>query len=149
MMSRAIHWSILLFLLPSLWSCGQQNPRIEFGKAECAHCRMNVVDQKFGAALTTVKGRQYVFDDLSCMVQFVGKGTVAEDQVAGWYVCDHAHPGQLIDATQALYLHGPEYRSPMRGDMAAFARGAERDQAASGKEAKHLDWKAARSVLQE
>ena len=149
MMSRAIHWSFLLFLLPSLWSCGQQTPRIEFGKAECAHCRMNVVDQKFGAALTTVKGRQYVFDDLSCMVQFVAKGTVAEDQVSGWYVCDHAHPGQLIDATQALYLHGPEFRSPMRGDVAAFSKGAERDQAASSKEAKPLGWKGARAVLQE
>lgn len=149
MMSRAFHWSFLLFLLPSLWSCGQQAPRIEFGKAECAHCRMNVVDRKFGAALTTVKGRQYVFDDLSCMVQFVAKGTVAEGQVAGWYVCDHAHPGQLIDATQALFLHGPGFRSPMRGDVAAFAKGAERDQAASGMEVKPLDWKGARAVLQE
>lgn len=139
----------LLLLLMTLWSCGQQPPRIDFGKAECAHCRMNVVDDKFGAAITTVKGRQYVFDDIACMVHFVAKGTVAEDQVAGWYVCDHAHPGALIDATKAHYLHGQSFRSPMRGDVAAFATDGDRDKAAAGQDARPLDWTGARALLEE
>ncbi|MBL7965160.1 MAG: nitrous oxide reductase accessory protein NosL [Flavobacteriales bacterium] len=139
----------MFLLVPALWSCGQQAPTIDFGRAECAHCRMNVVDKQFGAALTTLKGRQYVFDDISCMVHFVQKGTVAEGQVAAWYVCDHAHPGVLVDATNAFYLHGPAFRSPMRGDVAAFAAAADREKAAAEGNADAMDWERARNFLKE
>ena len=140
---------LLLLLATTAASCGQQEaPKIDLGKAECAHCRMNVVDGKFGAAITTQKGRQYVFDDIACMVQYVTKGTVAEEQVAAWYVCDHARPGKLVDATQAFYLHGPAFRSPMRGDVAAFSTEEERSNAAMNGEAEMLDWTAVRELVQ-
>lgn len=128
-------------------SCGQAQPSIEFGKAECAHCRMNVVDKQFGAALVTLKGRQYVFDDISCMVHYVKAGTVAESQVAAWYVCDHARPGTLIDASTALYLHGPAFRSPMRGDVAAFATEDTRKRATVEGKSEAMDWQAVRELL--
>ena len=114
---------ILFIALIALLSCDTSaQPTIDFGKAECAHCRMNVVDRQFGAALVTEKGRQYVFDDVSCMVHFVAKGTVAEGQVSRLVrVRSCRIPARLIDATTALYLHGPGFRSPMRGDVAAFA----------------------------
>jgi copper chaperone NosL len=141
--------SLLPLLVLALFSCGQSEPSIDFGKAECAHCRMNVVDRQYGAALVTEKGRQYVFDDVSCMVHFVEKGTVAEGQVKAWYVCDHAKPGTLIDATTALYLHGPAFRSPMRGDVAAFANAAKRAKAAAQGEAEPMDWTTVRLLLAE
>jgi copper chaperone NosL len=139
--------TVTLLLAITLLSCGQQEVSIDFGKAECAHCRMNVVDKQFGAALTTLKGRQYVFDDVSCMVQYVAKGIVAEAQVADWYVCDHARPGSLIDATSAFYLHGPAFRSPMRGDVAAFATEATRQRATVEGKSETLDWNAVRQLL--
>jgi len=134
--------SFLLFLpfLVSFASCGQTVPQIDYGKAECGHCRMTVVDQRFAAALVTKAGRQYVFDGPECMVPFVAKGTVAESQVASWYVCDHAHPGTLLDATKAYYVQGPAFRSPMRGDVAAFATTAERDAAQARDGGDKLDW---------
>jgi hypothetical protein len=78
---------LLPLLVVALVSCGQSQPSIDFGKAECAHCRMNVVDRQYGAALVTEKGRQYVFDDVSCMLQFVANGTVAEGQVQELGMC--------------------------------------------------------------
>lgn len=138
---------LLLLLATTFASCGQQEPQIDFGKAECAHCRMNVVDKKFGAAIITQKGRQYVFDDISCMVLHVESGTIAEDQVATWSVCDHANPGKLIDATSAFYLHGPQFRSPMRGDVAAFSTEEARKSAAANGESEAMDWNAARALL--
>jgi copper chaperone NosL len=134
-------------LLPALVACGQQEPSIDFGKAECAHCRMNVVDEQFGAALVTVKGRQYVFDDISCMVGHVDAGTIAENQVAAWYVCDHTDPGSLLDATRALYLHGPSFRSPMRGDVAAFSNLEMRDRARVKDIDQALDWQEVRELM--
>ena len=145
-MKRSLPLLALLFSI-ALFACGQPEVRIDFGKAECAHCRMNVVDKQFGAALTTQKGRQYVFDDIACMVHFVEAGTVAEDQVAGWHVCDHAAPGTLIDATTAFYLHGPAFRSPMRGDVAAFATGAARDKAQADDTSEPLDWSGVHASL--
>lgn len=144
-MKRSIPLLTLLFSI-TLIACGQPELQVDFGKAECAHCRMNVVNKQYGAAITTAKGRQYVFDDISCMVQFVHVGTVAEAQVSGWHVCDHSKPGALIDATTAFYLHGPAFRSPMRGDVAAFPSEAGRDKAkAEGTEP--LDWNAVRQKL--
>lgn len=140
---------LILVIGLMLFSCAPPEPVIDFGKAECAHCRMNVVDRQYGAALVTVKGRQYVFDDVSCMVHFVAKGTVAEAQVAAWYVCDHAAPGTLIDASSALYLHGPAFRSPMRGDVAAFSDEQARKAAAGKGDAEAMDWPAVRRLLTE
>ncbi|MBK9764940.1 MAG: nitrous oxide reductase accessory protein NosL [Flavobacteriales bacterium] len=139
--------TLLFFLSLALFSCGQTTPSIDFDHAECAHCRMNVVDRQFGAAIITLKGRQYVFDDVGCMIQHVGSGTIAESQVANWYVCDHARPGVLIDATTARYVNGPGFRSPMRGDAAAFATEAERTIALQEKGGEELDWKQLREVL--
>jgi len=136
-----------LLLGLTLLACGQSAVEIRFGQAECAHCRMNVVDKQYAAAITTVKGRQYVFDDLACMVQHVHSGSVAEDQVAAWYVCDHSAPGTLIDATTAFYLHGPAFRSPMRGDMAAFSTATARDERKSEGATEELDWPAVRAKL--
>ena len=52
-------------------SCSVGEPKINYGHDECAHCRMNVMAQKYAAAITTMKGRSYVFDDPECMVPFV------------------------------------------------------------------------------
>ena len=60
----------------------------------------------------TVKGRQYVFDDVQCMIQYVAKGDIAEDQVAAWYVCDHAHPGVLIDAHKSTLRQRSRFSKP-------------------------------------
>ncbi|HPF90334.1 MAG TPA: nitrous oxide reductase accessory protein NosL [Flavobacteriales bacterium] len=129
------------------FSCSQVDPTIDFGRSECAHCRMNVVDRQFAAAISTNKGRQYVFDDVSCMVRFVEAGNVAEEQVAAWRVCDHSAPGVLIDATTAFYLHGPAFRSPMRGDVAAFLTEDQCRKAQVGSEDGPLDWTAVRTTL--
>jgi copper chaperone NosL len=137
-----------LVLMGSGCSVGQ--PDIKYGADECAHCRMNVVDAKFGAALQTVKGRNYVFDAPECMVPFVGpKGHLVEQEVKAWYVSDFAHPGTLIDATKAFYLHSPQLRSPMRGNVAAFATEADRTAAQQHFPGEALDWPAVKKRFAE
>ncbi|MEO8590978.1 MAG: nitrous oxide reductase accessory protein NosL [Flavobacteriales bacterium] len=122
-------------------------PTIAFGQAECEFCRMNVMDQHFASAIVTKKGRTYAFDSPECMVQHVAEGRVAEDKVAGWWVCDHAHPGVVIDATQAFFLLAPELHSPMNGNVAAFASETDRDAALVKSTGEPLDWKQARKQL--
>jgi copper chaperone NosL len=147
-MIRSSLFAIAVPILMTLVSCAQKVPTIDYGQAECAHCRMNVVDERFAAAIITKAGRQYVFDGAECMVPFVASGSVAEEQVAGWYVCDHAHPGDLLDATKAFYVHGPAFRSPMRGDVAAFVSEGERDAAQDRDGGEPLNWEQAKVLLQ-
>ncbi|MBV6404293.1 MAG: nitrous oxide reductase accessory protein NosL [Flavobacteriales bacterium] len=143
-MKRALFAAALVLVAAG---CSEGPPTIAYGADECAHCRMNVVDARFGAALRTLKGRTYVFDGPECMVPHVAKGAVAEGQVAAWYVADMAHPGTLIDATTALYLHAPSLNSPMRGNVAAFANEADRKTAMEHFPGEALDWAAVKQMF--
>lgn len=140
----------VLSILPLLFlgSCASDAiPVIDLGKAECSYCRMNVMDGQFASAIVTKAGRTYAFDSPECMVQHIADGTIAEAQVQGWWVCDHAHPGTLIDATTAHYLASPALHSPMNGNVAAFADVADRDVATKDHPGEKLDWGAARTRL--
>lgn len=146
MMKHALT-AIALALFASGCSVGQP-PQIKYGAEDCAHCRMTVVDAKFAAAISTVKGRNYIFDAPECMVPFVGaKGTVLDVEVARWYVADFARPGTLIDATKAFYLRAPGLRSPMRGNVAAFANEADRKEAKAHFPGDDLDWPAVKKLF--
>ncbi|HQW85616.1 MAG TPA: nitrous oxide reductase accessory protein NosL [Flavobacteriales bacterium] len=138
--------SLVLLLLAG---CAPESPTIDLGRVECAHCRMNVVDARFAAALITKAGRQYSFDGPECMLPHVAEGTIAEAQVKAWYVSDFVRPGRLIEATTAQYALGDSYRSPMRGDVAAFATAAERDSAIASSGGEPLTWDAVRQRLAE
>lgn len=146
MIARRYLQLLLAVLLPA---CAPEAPTIDMGRVECAHCRMNVVDARFAAALITKGGRQYTYDGPECMVPHVNGGTIAEAQVKAWYVSDIVRPGRLIDATTAHYAHGDAFRSPMRGDVAAFATAAERDSAIAVSGGEAWDWATARERLAE
>jgi copper chaperone NosL len=138
--------SATLVVLASSCSVGQ--PKVNYGHDECAHCRMNVMDRKYAAAITTVKGRSYVFDGPECMVPFVTKdANVPEAEVKTWYVSDFAHPGTLLDATTAFFLHSTALQSPMNGDVAAFSTAAERTAAEAEFPGEEMDWAGARKRL--
>ncbi len=136
-------------MLAGLFSaCGSAAPpTVDYGKAECAYCRMNVMDKQFAAAIVTIQGRTYPFDSPECMAQHVADGVIAEEQVRSWWVCDHAHPGTLIDATTAFYLASSALKSPMNGNVAAFISAQDRTAAAATHQGEELDWSGARSRL--
>lgn len=132
----------------SLTSCASDGPPvIDFGQVECAYCRMNVMDRQFASAIVTKAGRTYAFDSPECMVQHVAEGRIAEDQVQGWWVCNHARPGEVIDATTAYYLHATTLRSPMNGNVAAFGDAETRAVAIVTHPGGSLDWAATRKLL--
>jgi copper chaperone NosL len=114
---------ILLGLgLLSFSSCGAHGPKaIKLHTDTCAYCKMTISNLQFATQLTTTKGRNYLFDDLSCMVAYQQE----HDQVAydHFYVADFCHPGDFIDIDNAFLLQSDSLRSPMAGNMAGFAVG--------------------------
>ncbi|GAA4383822.1 nitrous oxide reductase accessory protein NosL [Hymenobacter koreensis] len=137
---------LLLFLLLTavlgLGSC-QSGPRaVRLGQDECAHCRMTVVKAEFAAQLVTGKGRQYVFDDLLCLASFLRENPEVAGPAPQLLVADFSEPATWLPVEQAQLLRSTAFRSPMNGQLAAFATAAAA-QAAEGKlsqPAKIISW---------
>ncbi len=117
--------TIVLFLLVGLQACtSTAGPKpIQYGKDQCAYCKMTVSDARFGTQLVTKKGRAYNFDDVQCMIAFVKENQVKPEDVADFYIPDFKTK-KLLPAKDMLYLKNEALKSPMRGNIAGFSNKA-------------------------
>ena len=83
---------------------------------------MTLVDSKFGAEIVTKKGKIYKFDDLNCMMKFIGSGYEPDENIALQLVVDFTQPETLINAQQAFYSQSEQVKSPMASHIAAFEK---------------------------
>lgn len=110
--------SILLLL--GLLAC-QADPRpIELGKDACHHCKMTLMDPKFGAELVTEKGKIFIFDDVNCMLQYMDSEEGKEQVYKHVLVLDYLNPGVLLDVNYAHFLKSEEIQTPMASNVVAF-----------------------------
>ena len=109
---------IILILL--LQGCEIKPEEIHYGEDQCAYCKMNIMDSKFGGEFVTTKGKIYKFDDVNCLMSFVNSPEVTSRDMKYTLVTDFSQPEKLIDATIAFYVKSPEIKSPMASQVAAF-----------------------------
>jgi len=119
-------YTITLLVLSSfmvLQACtSKSSPKpIKYGQEQCTYCKMTISDPRFGSQLQTKKGRAYNFDDVQCMIAFVKESQVNKEDVAAFYLPDFVS-NKLLPAENLYYLHSEGLKSPMRGDIAAFAK---------------------------
>lgn len=124
-MSIIRFFSVVIGMVALGWvlqACGNKGPiAINYGHDQCAHCRMTVSDARFGCQLATTKGRAYQFDDVQCLIAFVKAGQVAREDVAQCYLPDYGNANALLPSEGLFLLKSESLKSPMRGDIAAFA----------------------------
>lgn len=102
-------------------SCNDPAPRpINYGSDQCATCRMDISDPKYGAEVVTTTGKTFVFDSPECMIEFTRGTEVDSSQVHSLWVTDFINPGTLIEAHSAWYLKSDMIHSPMGLNVAAF-----------------------------
>jgi copper chaperone NosL len=106
----------------TLLSCKVEPEPIQYGKDGCSHCRMTLVDKKFGAELVTSKGKIYKFDDVNCMLSLYNSNEFTHEDFTYILVVDFQQPGKLIDARDAFYLKSSAINSPMASQVAAFEK---------------------------
>ena len=106
-----------LFLL--MMACSVEPDPIKYGKDACHHCKMTMMDNRFGAEIVTGKGKIYKFDDANCMIDYLNK-ELQDQEIAHCLIVDFASPGALIDAKTAFYVKSEEIKSPMASNVAAF-----------------------------
>ena len=135
---------ILLGMASFAFGCGNDGPRaIRYGKEACTHCKMTLVDKKFATELVTDKGKVFTFDDLNCTVEYMKANQLDPKSLRFLVVNDYDRPGELIDIKTATFITSPDLRSPMRGDVAAFASSTAAEASKSKlAEAKLMTWEA-------
>lgn len=134
------------FLLMS--ACASGPEPINYGKDACDHCRMTIMDSKFGAELVTSKGKVFKFDDVNCMVNFGAKLPGGLDEAAHVLVADMEQPFTLVPVQEACFVRADEVRSPMGSRVAAFGTEANCSEHMANWQGERLDWQAVRSIFE-
>ena len=122
-------------------SCSTGPEAISFGKDICQHCKMTIMDQKFGAEIVTAKGKVLKFDSVECLRDyFASEYKNSAGETDQYFTIDFASPGKFIDAKNAFYLYDQEIKSPMGGNLAAFKSQQALQQQSSHPDATVLSW---------
>ena len=109
-------------LAATLAACAPAGPSpIAYGAAECAQCRMQVDDRRFGAELVSDKGKTYVFDSVECLATYWHDHDGAAAR--GAWVTDFARPGTLVRVDSAAFFRAGGPVSPMGRGYVATAMG--------------------------
>jgi copper chaperone NosL len=101
-------------------SCSIDPEPLRYGKDACHHCKMTLIDNKFGAEIVTAKGKVFKFDDTNCLLNFMRQSQIDNRDVEHLLIVDYTSPGILIDATTALYVKSETIKTPMASNIAAF-----------------------------
>ena len=92
--------------------CSQKPEPINYGEDGCHHCKMTIMDNRYGSEIVTEKGKVLKFDAIECMLNFRHENSM-DHKKSLFLVTDFTNPGNLIEAGSAYYLRSPGLPSPM------------------------------------
>lgn len=95
---------------------------LQYGVHECDHCRMTLVEERYGGELVTRTGKVYTFDSVECLVAYQQENQVPAEDIHDTYVVDYSVPQQLIRVADARFLKSTQLLSPMGANITAFSR---------------------------
>ena len=111
---------ILLLFLIVIVGCSSGPEPLAYGKDGCHHCKMTLMDRKFGAEIVTAKGKVFKFDDVNCMINYINANITDEREIVHKLVVEFSEQEKLVDAGSAFFVKSEEIRSPMNSQVAAF-----------------------------
>ena len=101
-----------------LGACDQSPKPISYGNEACSHCKMQIMDNRFGAQVVTSKGKAIKFDAIECMINYTKGNEINGSKL---YVTDYANPGSFIEAKTAHFLKSHKIPSPMGENLSAYS----------------------------
>ncbi len=133
---------LILFmpLVTLLASCSKGYKPIDYGSDGCVHCKMTIIDARYGAELVTDKGKVYKFDDILCLKQYMTANSVDEGEIQVYVEKYSEQQNDVIDARQATYVQHEYFASPMNGNYAAFVNTEEAQPFADSLQTDILAW---------
>ncbi len=132
---------LLPFGFVVLSSCSADQQPIKYGTDNCDHCKMTIMDKRFGAEGVNKNGKAFKFDDLSCLAKFEKTGAVKEGL---FYVATFdKNDGELFKADGLYFVQDDAFRSPMAGNVAAFSTEEAANNYAKSKNLPVMSWRMA------
>lgn len=129
-----------IFMFCLLSSCSSGPQAIDYGKDDCQHCRMTIMDDRFGSELINKNGKAYKFDDIGCMIQFTKAGNIKSEDINKMYVVDFIKTKELMPVKDATFLIGDGIKAPMGSNLAAFEKNQELGKVKDQLLAKTITW---------
>lgn len=146
---KVLAHSLILPLLLSLAmsACSPHPEPLIFTSDVCHHCKMTLMDPKYGAELVTKKGKVFKFDSVECLGAYLHEQSEAGKTTHSLWVVDANKPGELIQASGASYLKSPQLASPMGAGLTALADPAAAESLRRRYSGQILSWEQTLAVL--
>ena len=112
-MSKAVFIILVLITSSIFTACTPEGKPIAYGEDKCDFCRMSIVDQRFGGEIVTQKGKVYKFDAVECVINYLDERFDDESKLAYVLTNTFDKPGELINASECVYLVSQNMPSPM------------------------------------
>ena len=113
-----------LFIILGFASCKPEFAPISYGHDACTQCKMTIMDKRYAAEIVTKKGKAFKFDDIACLKKYIKEENLPETDLLVFIADYNNADGKFLDARQVVYLHSELFKSPMNGNVAAFALAA-------------------------
>lgn len=95
---------------------------VEYGKSECAYCRMIIFMKQFGGQFETTSGKTFAFDAIECLAaSYCRNWNVPASEVKAIHFANYQKPGTLIAASKATLVRTRSVVSPMGLNIIALA----------------------------
>ena len=113
--------TLIIFLFTSgLLSCDAQPEPIRYGTDLCQHCKMTLMDERFGCELLTKKGKVLIYDDVNCLLRCIRSAAIPKKDIKELLVVNFEKKGELLLVDKASFLLADYIISPMGSRVAAF-----------------------------
>lgn len=112
---------ICIGISASVSACQVQPEPLVAGRDMCFHCKMTIVEPRYGGELVTNKGKVFKFDDIACMKEFIRSNTVKQEEFKFTLVSNFNNEKEWLTASTAYFYTGPLMKSPMGSNTGAFS----------------------------
>ena len=106
-----ILWGFVFFWLGACTKSAIQPVPIYFSKESCHHCKMTILDKRFGGELMNEHGKTFKFDSLECLLK--ARSTLDPQQTMKVFAVDSFNDGKLLPAEELKYMLHKHLKSPM------------------------------------
>lgn len=120
-------------------ACTIEAEKINYGADACHFCKMTIVDQQHAAQYVTLKGKQFKYDAIECLLNELSE--TGTENVKIVLISDYMNPGVMTDAKSATYLISEEIKSPMGAFLTGFAQNEQAEDFEKFEKDKLYTWK--------
>jgi copper chaperone NosL len=108
-------------------SCSPKPQPINYGKEDCSFCKMTIMDNRFACSIVTNKGKQFHFDDMHCLLNYMHDNKIKNTDV-NIYVNNFSGTHEFLKASESFFVKDANFKTPMNGNLAAFLSQSEAQQ---------------------